>query len=186
MANRLEHPPHLTVPSFSDGHTEHALLVTPAGIEQHDIGWQRATAVERHTSSESVDGIFIWHSRNPRLISALNAVPRVGESRGKIAVVGDEEQSFRLVVQTSHRVDVLADAGQKIDHRPAPLRIRSRRHVPDGLVQQDVTSALGRPDATAIHPNVVGEWVCFRPHLADRLPVDGDSPFRDQLFRRSP
>ena len=53
----------------------------------------------------------------------------MGEPRGEVAVVGEQQQPFAVVVEAADRVDVLAHAAEQVDHRAAPLRIRSRGDV---------------------------------------------------------
>ena len=82
-------------------------------------------------------------------------MPRMREPRGEVAVVGQEEQPFRVEVEAADRIHVLADAGQQIDHRRPTLRIRSRRHVPARLVQQQVSMMLDHLHTAAVDADVV-------------------------------
>jgi len=106
----------------------------------------------------------------------------VRQARRQVAVVGEEQQSLRLVVQAADRVDVFADANEQVDHRPAPLRVGPGRHVAGRLVEQDVALALRRAEAAAVHADVVGVPVGFGAHLEHRLAVDRDPALGDQPF----
>ena len=79
----------------------------------------------RRRSSASSSGM----PGDARLVGALDAVPRMRELRGEVAVVGEQQQALGVVVEPADRVDVLAHAAQQIDHRAAPLRIGPRGDV---------------------------------------------------------
>jgi len=113
-------------------------------------------------------------------------VTRVGEPRGEVAIVRQEQQPPGLVVEPAYRVDVLADAREQVDDRPAPLRIRTGGHDPSRLVQQDVALPLGRAQSPAVHPDVVGVRVRLGAHLEHRLAVERHPPVGDEPLGRAP
>ena len=71
---------------------------------------------------------------------------------GEVAVVGQDDQPFGVVVEPADRIEVALDAGarQQIDHGRPPLRIGARAHHAGRLVHEQV-APLGRPlEAPAI------------------------------------
>src|SRR5262249_25561918 len=110
--------------------------------------------------------------------------------RGEIAVVRQDEQALRVVIEAADGVDVLAYALQKIDDRRALLRIRPRRHVPARLVEQQIHVTLGDLDAPAVDADVVAGRVGLRAQLANRFAVDAHAALEHQLLagaaRRDP
>jgi hypothetical protein len=193
VAHRLAHPPHLAIPPFADRDEQHAFTLrtpvesgfrrTSSFVQQHDIRRQRPPAIEGNAPPEPLDGVVVRNAGHVCFVRALDAMPRMREHRGQFAVVREEQQAFGVVVEAANRVDVLAHAGEEIDHRAAPLRIRPRRDVARRLVQQDVAQVLRRLDAARVHPDVVGCGVRFDAHLADGLAIDADASLRDQFFR---
>src|SRR5688500_9496545 len=107
---------------------------------------------------------------------------RVGQACGKVAVVAEEQQAFAVVVEPPDWIDVLAHALQEIDDGLPPLRIRSGRDDARRFVQQDVSLALRRAKTPAVHADVISRWIRLDPHLADRVAVDGNAAFLDQLL----
>ena len=65
--------------------------------------------------------------RTRRLVDARDAVAGMREPRRGIAVIHQQQQPFRFVVETPDRIDGLLHAAQQVDDRLAPLRIRPRR-----------------------------------------------------------
>jgi len=106
----------------------------------------------------------------------------MGQSRREFAVVGQEQQSFAVVVETPHGIDVFADAAEQIDDRLPPLRVRPCRDDAGRLVEQDVAMTLRRTEAPSVNANVVCRGIGLDAHFADRLAVDRDAALLDQLF----
>src|SRR6188508_3268143 len=117
---------------------------------------QRTVTVERYALAQTGQRVFVRSSSDARLICAFDAVPRVSEPRGEVAVVGEEQQALAVVVEPADGVDVLANAAEQIHDGAAPLRIGARCHVALGLVEQDVAEARGGSNAAAVDANVVG------------------------------
>jgi hypothetical protein len=106
----------------------------------------------------------------------------VGQARGQLAVVGEEQESLRVVVQPADRVDVFLHAFQEIHDRRPSLGVASGRHVAARLVEQDVALPLLRLDAPPVDLDLVLVGIGLRSQRADRLPVDLDAPLGDQLL----
>jgi hypothetical protein len=186
MPDGFEHPPHLPIAPLTNGHADETIPVATSFVHEHDVGRHCAVAVERDARPEPVQRLFVRHPRDPGFIGALDAVTRMRELGGELAVVGQEQQPFGVVVEPPDRVDILAHTGEQLDDRAAPLRIRSRRDDAGRFVEQDVAMSLGCLDSAAVHLDLAGGRIDLHAHLGDGLPIDHHAAFRDQLFCGTP
>ena len=138
-----------------------------AAGEHSDLSRIGAPAVDHQATREPIEIVRVGDAEHPRFVHARDVVARMREPRRQIAVVGQQEQAFRIEVEPADRVDVLADAAQKVDDCRPLLRIRSRRHVTAGLVQQQIPVLLSF-DAPAVDTNVVVRGVGLGSQLAHR------------------
>ena len=129
MADRFAHLPHLPVAPFVD-HDRQQRLDAPAR-RLDDLGDAARRPApsggrrsRRRARSARSRGRPARRARAPRTRarrrgSDASAAPQV-------AVAGQDQQAFRLVVQPADRIDVVADAvaRQDVDHRRTMLRIR--------------------------------------------------------------
>jgi len=101
---------------------------------------------------------------------------------GKIAVVGQDQEAFGIVIQPPRGEDALADLAEKVgDDRPT-LGILQRRHVPGGLVEHEVDLLhLGR-NQPPVDTDFVAPGVGPGPQLSDDPVVDLDLPGKDEIL----
>ena len=152
----------------------------------------------RSTSAGAVRRPSITTPRASRSISWSSGTPRTRTSysrptpwswmrqhRRQVAVARQDQQAFRLVVESSDRIDVVADpvAREKVDDRRTMLRIDAAGDVAAGLVQEKVTATCRRLDSSPIDPDVVRLRIRFRSELQNRRVVDRDAALRDELLR---
>ena len=106
----------------------------------------------------------------------------VHDAIGEVAVVGQQQQSLRVLVQPSHRVDTLFHVLQQIHHTPPVQFVRSCGHIAPWFVQHQIAILFL---SGQIHPFTAdGNQVCQRslvPQL-DRVTVQLYFSGRDQLF----
>ena len=71
------------------------------------------------------------------LVFLLDFEPGVRQSLRQLAVVGEQQKSLRIIIQTTHRVDPFGHAGGRgqIRHRLPALRILQRRDDPIRFIQ---------------------------------------------------
>ena len=113
MADGLAHPAHLPVPAFTNCQQQHRIGAAAPRRHEHDGGRQRAVAVQGNALAQACDRVFVRRARDVRFIGAFDAVPGVSQARREVAIVGEQEQTFTVVVESSNRVDVLANAAQR-------------------------------------------------------------------------
>jgi hypothetical protein len=186
VAHGLEHPAHLPVAPLANRHQQETVAIRPPFVQQHDVGGQRALAVQRNALPQPGDRLLVRYSRHLRFVGAIHFVAWVRQRGGEVAVIGEQEQAFSVVVEPSDRIDVLAHAAQQIDDGGTPLRIRPRGHVPLRLVQEDVAMALRGLHAASVDADVVSRRIGLDAHFAYGLPVDRHASFGDQFLRRAP
>ena len=98
----------------------------------------------------------------------VHPVRGVGEQLGQVAVVGQDQEAFGLLVEPAHRKDGGLGRHQ-VQHGRAPVRVGRRRDDPGGLVQQvvDEVGRHGQQDPVHLDPG--------RGHV-DPAAQDGDLP----------
>jgi hypothetical protein len=121
-----------------------------------------------------------------RLVYTLDAVPRMGQTSGEVAVVRQEDYPLRVVVQSPDGVHVLAYARHEVEHRPSTLRIGACGHVADGLVEKQVPAALGTADTPSVNPDVISLGIGTAPELRDDLAVHRHTASRDHALGSTP
>jgi hypothetical protein len=192
VADLLKHLADLAVAAFGEGdfvpgivsiadaadssrlsqHAAQLLVLVPAFVD-HDA---RAKLVERLIAglAADLDQVDLRH-----------LVGGAGEQVGKLAVVGHQQQAFALIVEASDREDTRL-AGKEPHHRRTPLGIAGRRDVPLGLVQHCVAQPMATlarfGQQLAIDADVVEPSIGLSSEFGDRLAVDLNAPFGDQLL----
>ena len=123
MADRVAHLPDLPVPALAHRHPQ------LAGAERLHFGGSGFLAVDHDAFLQSIQIVVVGYAEHARFVDAGHTVARVGQLRGEVAVVGQDDQPFGVVVEPSDGIDVLADALQQIEDglAAAPDRIASRR-----------------------------------------------------------
>ena len=142
MADRLAHVPHLPVASLPDRHDKRRVSIVTAARQHPDLGRICFAALDHDATAEPIEIVFVRHTEDSRLVDARDGVARVHEARCKIAIVGEKQQPFRVVIEAADGIHVFLDAANQIDDRRTPLRIRSRCHVAARLVEQQVAMPL--------------------------------------------
>jgi len=67
----------------------------------------------------------------------------VRQPEGKFAVIGKDQETLRVKIKASYRINPLFDVGQEImDDGPA-LRVMQGAHIPEGLVEEEVELSGG-------------------------------------------
>ena len=85
--------------SFTPLHDSVGIL-TPSALhyERHHSGVPTIDPAEHR--------LVVRYAGDMRLVGPVDLVPRMRQLRGKVAVVGEQQQPLRVVVETSNRVDV--------------------------------------------------------------------------------
>lgn len=186
MADGVAHAANLTIAPFADRNPQDAMPVTPSRIEQRHVCRTRPPAIQRNAGPQPIERVRIRHSNHLGHISPLDAVSRVCQSGRQRPVVREQQQAFRVVVEPTDRIDVLADAAEQIEYGRSPLRIRAGRDESARLVEQDVPQPFVYLDTPAVHPDVVDRRIGLRAHFLDGSAVDRDAAAGDQRLGGTP
>ena len=179
------HAPDLPVAPFANSQPQQTVPVATAVVQENDISGQRSMSIERNSVPQPFDGFAIGHAGDARFIGTRDTVARVRESRRQLAIIGQQQQAFRVVVEASDRVDVVAHSRQKIQNGPPPLGIGSRRDVAGCFVQEDVARLRDALDSPPVDANLVFPGIDLDPHRQDRLAVDSHASVGNELLRRA-
>ena len=114
------------------------------------------------------------------LVDLVDHRGRMGELAGELAVVGEEEESGGVAVETADRIDTFA-AGAVDKHHDglAFLRVVDGGDITFRLVHQEVTFGFGAEGLTAVGDDVAGLHLIA--HLGDNLTVDLDASSLNEL-----
>ena len=104
----------------------------------------------------------------------------MGETLGKIAIIGEEKQPFGLGVEPADVEEARQMRREKIEDGVARVGIGSRRNETGRLMQHDVEPALA-VDEFAVDFDVVAlRWL--RAEVGANAAIDGHAPGGDQLI----
>src|SRR5439155_20608958 len=120
--------------------------------------------------------VSVGNAENAYVVDTGNAVTRMREPGGEVAVVGQQQQPFRIEVEAADRIDVLVHAVQQVENRRAPLWIGPGGHVAPRLVEQNIPVALRRADTPAGNPDVVMSGIGLPAELPDAPDGHSDAP----------
>jgi len=148
----LEHAADLAVAPFREGHGEPDIVALLA--VDGDVHRAVVDALDGDAFGQLLEGIGVGIAVGARPIAPHP--PGRGELHpaGELAVVGEQQQPFRVHVEPADRDDPRQIRRQVLEHRRPPLRVVVRGHEPARLV-------------VAPEPR--------RCLLRDRLAVDGDA-----------
>jgi hypothetical protein len=140
-------------------------------------------ALDERAPGELGPVYFIGHALHLGEVLPQHAVARVGHAQRELAVVGEDDQTLRTVVEATDREHALAHlAAEGIEHRRTAFGVVVGRDHTGRFVQQDIAQRLRRPEALAIDLDRVGGKVGLVPELG-RPTVDGHAPFPDPILR---
>ena len=124
-------------------------------------------------------GLVEISHRDP--VALLNPAAGMHQAVGQGAVIGHEQQPFRIEIQPPHGIDPLAAVRHQLGDILSSLLIGKRGHISAGLMEHEI--ALGRRlgDGMAVQRNLiffcVGGIAQVRRHAVDRHPSRGNHGF---------
>jgi hypothetical protein len=119
------------------------------------------------------------------LIALVHLKARMRQPIGDRAVVGHEQETRTIDVQSPHRIEPrMRRMLHQIDRQWAPLWIAVGADIALGLEEHDVNFALRRLNPSTIKLNVILGWVDPRWKTVDPVTVDGDTPLFHALLAR--
>jgi len=118
-------------------------------------------------SSLSQGNAVLLHERlvQNHLILFLHSLGRVHEVLGEDAVIGEQQESLALLVETTYMKEMTHIGGEEVKDRSLGMLVAAGRGVPCGLVKKNGAWSEGVNDASA-HPDIIlflytgGEIAC--------------------------
>ncbi len=109
----------------------------------------------------------------------------MGQAEGQIAVIGQKQESSRIVVEPADGKDALflAEAREIRRQIGTVLRVVQRRDNAGRFVKRVVKRRHGRLDAFAINFDAVFGGICLSAEFANDAAVDRDTPFDNPPLR---
>ena len=102
-------------------------------VDDNDRGRLDAVAIDLHRLCQLGDAVEI--AAHAHLVVLLDLVARMGQRVEQIAVVGQQQQTLGVVVQTADRHDTRTAAAYQIGNRLAAVLVLHRRDIAARLVQ---------------------------------------------------
>jgi hypothetical protein len=191
VADRLAHPTHLAVPPFAQRNLQTCVRFSTSLLNSADAhaGRHRPAAVDDDAARQASKVAGVGLTQQAGIIDALEFVPRMADALGKIAIIREQQQPFRVVVEPADRIEVAFHPGscEKVDDRLTPLRIRSRAHHATRLVHQEVASGgCLRADASAVDADVIVLGIGLGSELGHDLPVHFHAALAHQRLGGAP
>jgi len=103
----------------------------------------------------------------------------VGKTVGPFAVVGEEQQTFGVVVEAADGENPHPKALEKVGHDGAPFGVLQGGDIPHRLIEKNVHALLVNGDRFAVDGNGVPGGVGLGAQLGDRRTVHRDAPVGD-------
>src|SRR5262249_7343766 len=120
------------------------------GAEEAHAGRDSGAVGQHDTATPAREVAGAHPPGHLRPVHARELVARMEETIGEIAVVGEEEETFHVVVETPHRKDARGAGRQQVHHHATPLRVAEARHVATRLVEEEVGRGLSREHGMAV------------------------------------
>ena len=104
MTNRFTHPSHLSVATFVDGDSQARLRRAPMPPAEHVDGCRGCDAVRQlHAAAQLADGAGGWRAGDDDFVRLVDFETRVGEAIGELTVVGEQEDTGRVSIESTDR-----------------------------------------------------------------------------------
>jgi len=133
LANALKHAPHLMVAAFHQGNFKPGLVIPSEGA---NLAGLRPSAIKRDAGLEFGNTIGVRPAFQLHLVSPGNRRRSRHQEIGQLAIIGQDQQSGGVIVQSPHRIDALLDSLHQRHHGGAALWVFYRGNVTDRLVDE--------------------------------------------------
>jgi hypothetical protein len=183
-AERFDHPVDLAVLALVDRDPE-PRMPGLAGKEL-DLGGEREGAVvETDAITEELDVIGRELAVHLHVVGLRHVRGGREEAGRELAIVGEEEDAFRVEVEPADRLDRHGHVREVVHHRQATAIVGDGGDAGLRFVEEDVELVV-RDDGLAIDLDLVPFGIDLRAEHADDLAVDADTARGDELFGLTP
>ena len=173
MADGVTHLSDFVVASLAQGDFDPGLAL--AAADGAEIGRSAQAAVSQtHAVFQ-----FGQHARPTRagqlgMVGPGDLIARMQQAGGQLAVIGQQQQPGRVIVEPTDRKDALADLAEQLTDRWSPFRVGQGADHTGRFVEQKIQPRRVEGDGLAVNNNGVASGVCGRSQPGDRLAVDLD------------
>jgi hypothetical protein len=182
VAELGQHPPNFAILPFREHHLQQGGLSLAAGLT-NPLG-PGLPLGEPDPILELPQVLLVGLPGDQDAVDLLDAIARVCQAIGEVAVVGQQDQPGAVLVQSADREDALSDSGKQIDHPGTPRRIGVGRDVASRLVDGEVNQSF-----LANRLTIDGDLVAIGIHPGSEFPsdltVDGHPSLKDQFLTGS-
>ena len=173
MADGVTHLSDFVVASLAQGQLDPGLtLVAADGAE---IG-RPAQAAVGQTHAMFQFGQHAWPARAGQLgmVGPGDLIARMQQAGGQLAVIGQQQQPGRVIVEPTDRKDALAHLAEQLTDRWPPFRVGQGADHTGRFVEEKIQPGRVEGDGLAVNNNGIASRVRGRSQPGDRLAVDPD------------
>jgi hypothetical protein len=150
-----------------------------------DVPGVRETFSKMDAAMELGEDVALDLAGDLHLVDFFDAVARVRETVGQLAIVGDDDEAFGRDVEPADGKHARPVRRQQVDDARPAGRVAGRRNNADGLVHREVRE-LGPRQGLAIDSDFLFLRVDARAKLRDHFAIDFDAAFAHQFFAFAP
>ena len=121
-------------------------------LKQINPGRGGQFTTQEYTLAPLAHGLRVERLVEQRAILLLDLVAWVGKLMSHLTIIGEEQQTLTIDIQTTHGVNAGGDV-HEIDHRWAALGIINRRDNPDRLMEHQIGARRRLTDRLAVNLN---------------------------------
>jgi hypothetical protein len=178
IANLVKHPANLPVDALPEDNLK------ACSLYRMDLVDSSALSVEHHAIDQ-----FPREGRIPGMIQGdliflFDFVARMGEALRQVAVVGQDQQAFRLGIEPADIKEAREFRRQEIENSVARIRIGTRRNKTSRLIEDNVERAFSADKFAADFDVVVLRGL--RAEISANPAVDRDATLSNQLVAMPP
>ena len=178
VAEAGEHPADLTIAALVEHHLEHGAL---APLAPHvDPLRVHLPLGKPHALPQLFQQLFVRHARDLHQVFFLDAIPRVGEQIGELAIVREQDEALARAVEPPDGEEPLL-SGHEIDDPRPPRGIVVGRDHPHRLVEH-VDEAADPREPLPVDADLLGAGIDTGAERRDHLAVDLDTARRNELL----
>ena len=193
VADGGQHSPHLPVAPLIYGQFDFrrpfALLTfrrAEGADDSHSLGGGRRAVVQGHAARQTAQVVGIGDARDRGAVGLGDVVARVGQSVQELAVIGQENQSIAVGIETAHgaqqglvlKVHQVGDDARGVD-------VGAGADDSARLVQGNIIPLFGLDDGAAVERHLVRLRVNLRTQLGHDLAVHPHPPLLNQGLARA-
>lgn len=187
MVDPIHHATNLTIPPLSKGDEQSRTFTVATQDDKVALrgpgGLAGLPVHEVETTAHLVEGLVLHAPLDRDVVSLVDTEPWVGETIGKISIVGQQEQPGTLQVESADAEEAAAGGMvDEIDRQFPTLGILGGADEAFRLEQHDVMVATPLLDLATMYLDGVGLGIDETWQALDDVAVHGDRALLDQCF----